>query len=102
MCDEMQGRALFVRGVWRRHKIARADMESAPTATAKGFLVVRRGAFYMLPRAHNVRPYKTAIHCPFLPTLWCSLVPAASNARQASKNSCVIFSPGATKGTPGG
>ncbi len=46
--------------------------------------------------------HSTAIFEPSLHTLWCNLVPAASNAWQAAKNSGVMVSPGATSGTPGG
>ena len=44
--------------IFTLRKLRRADMESAPTVTGWGMPYgIRRGAFYMLPRANNVRPY---------------------------------------------
>ena len=43
--------------IFTLRKLPRADIESAPTVTGWRMPYgIRRGAFYMLPRAHTVRP----------------------------------------------
>lgn len=58
----MMGRLLFLFGGRKMCGIiVGADMESAPTATGYGLPCgIRRGAFYILPRASAARPYNRA------------------------------------------